>query len=144
MSVFNISLILARSEYSSPGKVNLCVHYPDAYPDVLPELSIKHEDESINDADIEKLLSELREVVRRTLSISYPGHSLCQHMYHQGEENLGMAMTFTLVSHLREQLSQLVRSKLEEERKREAEKERLELEVCFDLLQFIVLILVVL
>ncbi|KAF9052614.1 RWD domain-containing protein [Panaeolus papilionaceus] len=88
-------------------KVNLCVHYPDAYPDVLPELSIKHEDESINDADIEKLLSELRKV---------------------GEENLGMAMTFTLVSHLREQLSQLVRSKLEEERKREAEKERLELE----------------
>ena len=39
-------------------------------------------------------------------------------------------MTFTLVSHLREQLSQLVRSKLEEQNRRDAEKERLALEVC--------------
>ena len=37
-------------------------------------------------------------------------------------------MTFTLVSHLREQLSQLVRSKLEEQRQRDSEKERLALE----------------
>jgi hypothetical protein len=40
-----------------------------------------------------------------------------------------MAMTFTLVSHLREQLSQLVRSKIEEHNQRESEKERLALEV---------------
>jgi hypothetical protein len=40
-----------------------------------------------------------------------------------------MAMTFTLVSHLREQLSQLVRAKEEEERRKETEKERLALEV---------------
>jgi hypothetical protein len=40
-----------------------------------------------------------------------------------------MAMTFTLVSHLREQLSQLVRLKLEEQRQRDSEKERLALEV---------------
>ena len=51
------------------------------------------------------------------------------HPFNQGEENLGMAMTFTLVSHLREQLSQLVRTKLEEQRQRDAEKERLALEV---------------
>ena len=38
-------------------------------------------------------------------------------------------MTFTLVSHLREQLSQLVRTKLEEQRQRDSEKERLALEV---------------
>jgi len=42
-----------------------------------------------------------------------------------------MAMTFTLVSHLREQLSLLVRSKLEEQRQRESEKERLALEVNY-------------
>jgi hypothetical protein len=42
-----------------------------------------------------------------------------------------MAMTFTLVSHLREQLSQLVRSKLEEQNQRESEKERLALEVSY-------------
>lgn len=47
----------------------------------------------------------------------------------QGEENAGMAMTFTLVSHLREQLSELVRSRVEKERRLAAEKERLELEV---------------
>lgn len=47
----------------------------------------------------------------------------------QGEENVGMAMTFTLVSHLREQLAELVQSRAEKERQLAAEKERLELEV---------------
>jgi 6-pyruvoyl-tetrahydropterin synthase len=47
----------------------------------------------------------------------------------QGEENLGMAMTFTLVSHLREQLSSLVRIRAENIAKAEVEKERLALEV---------------
>jgi hypothetical protein len=47
----------------------------------------------------------------------------------QGEENIGMAMTFTLVSHLREQLSRLVRIRAEKHRKEEMEKERLALEV---------------
>lgn len=40
-----------------------------------------------------------------------------------------MAMTFTLVSQLREQLSQLVRTKQEDETRRAHEKERLLLEV---------------
>ncbi len=40
-----------------------------------------------------------------------------------------MAMTFTLVSQLREQLSQLVRTKQEDEIRRAHEKERLLLEV---------------
>lgn len=43
-----------------------------------------------------------------------------------------MAMTFTLVSHLREQISQLVRKKIDEQEKREREKERLALEVRTD------------
>lgn len=47
----------------------------------------------------------------------------------QGEENAGMAMTFTLVSHLREQLTELVRSRAEKERQLATEMERLELEV---------------
>ena len=41
-----------------------------------------------------------------------------------------MAMTFTLVSQLREELAALVRSRAEKRRKEEAEKERLALEVC--------------
>ena len=47
----------------------------------------------------------------------------------QGKENVGMAMTFTLVSHLREQLAELVQSRAVKERQLAAEKERLELEV---------------
>jgi hypothetical protein len=38
-------------------------------------------------------------------------------------------MTFTLVSHLREQLAELARSRAEKERRLAAEKERLEIEV---------------
>ncbi|KAF9480143.1 RWD domain-containing protein [Pholiota conissans] len=87
--------------------VTLCVHYTSSYPDELPELSLKHEDPNLDESDVEKLLTELRTV---------------------GEENLGMAMTFTLVSQLREQLSILVREKEEEEKRREKEKERLALE----------------
>lgn len=40
-----------------------------------------------------------------------------------------MAMTFTLVSHLREQLTALVRSRVEKRLHEESEKERLALEV---------------
>jgi hypothetical protein len=40
-----------------------------------------------------------------------------------------MAMTFTLVSHLREQLSDLVISRAENRKKAEMEKERLAIEV---------------
>ena len=47
----------------------------------------------------------------------------------KGEENLGMAMTFTLVSHLREQLATLVHTRAEKRRHEEMEKERLALEV---------------
>ena len=42
-------------------------------------------------------------------------------------------MTFTLVSHLREQLAELVRSRAENERRLAAEEERLELEVSLRL-----------
>lgn len=49
--------------------------------------------------------------------------------YSQGEENLGMAMTFTLVSHLRERLSDLVRTRAEDIVAQEREKERLAIEV---------------
>lgn len=41
-----------------------------------------------------------------------------------------MAMTFTLVSHLREQLSDLAKAKVEKRKREEKEKERLALEVC--------------
>jgi len=91
-------------------KITLEVQYPPQYPDVLPELSlhtIEGEGE-IEDSEINDLLNDLRAV---------------------GEENLGIAMTFTLVSHLREQLSVLVKTRSERRRKEEMEKERLAIEV---------------
>ncbi|KAJ6547540.1 ubiquitin-conjugating enzyme/RWD-like protein [Mycena capillaripes] len=90
-------------------KITLEVQYPPQYPDVLPDLSlhaIEGEGE-IEDSEIDGLLNDLRAV---------------------GEENLGIAMTFTLVSHLREQLSDLVKTRTERRRKEEMEKERLALE----------------
>jgi len=83
------------------------VQYPDDYPDVLPDLSLEAVEGSVEEDEVEQLLDELRTV---------------------GEENLGMAMTFTLVSHLRERLSSLVQSRAEHKRTEEAEKERLALE----------------
>ncbi|PPR06633.1 hypothetical protein CVT26_001175 [Gymnopilus dilepis] len=99
--------VIAKAGVCDAVKVTLCVHYNEAYPDELPDLTLKHEDPQITEQDVEDLLTDLRRV---------------------GEENIGMAMTFTLVSHLRERLSILVRSKIEEARRIEAEMERLALE----------------
>ncbi|RDB21059.1 hypothetical protein Hypma_011582 [Hypsizygus marmoreus] len=88
-------------------KLTLCVHYTDEYPDVLPDLSLDPVDGDFTEDELETILEELRTV---------------------GNENIGMAMTFTLVSHLREQLSRLVRSRAERHQKQEAEKERQALE----------------
>lgn len=83
------------------------VKYHDGYPDQLPELSAEPLEGDIGDEEITQLLNGLKTL---------------------GEENLGMAMTFTLVSHLRERLSDFVRSRAERKRHEEAEKERLLLE----------------
>lgn len=48
-----------------------------------------------------------------------------------------MAMTFTLVSHLREQLSRLVRTRVEKQSRELREKERRELEVYLSCLCYI-------
>ncbi|KAF7338316.1 RWD-domain-containing protein [Mycena venus] len=96
-------------------KLTLEVQYPPEYPDVLPDMSlhaIEGEGE-IEDSEIDDLLKDLRAVAR---------------ISSRGEENLGIAMTFTLVSHLREQLSVLVKTRAEKKRKEEMEKERLAIE----------------
>jgi len=88
-------------------KLTLSVHYPDDYPDSLPDLSLSPLEGDVEQAEIDNLLDGLIKV---------------------GEENLGMAMTFTLVSHLREQLSDLVQSREAQRKFEESEKERLALE----------------
>jgi len=86
------------------------VEYPDEYPETLPNLSLQVLEGSLDEEEIDQLMKEL-------LSI--------------GEENLGMAMTFTLVSHLREKLPKLLQAKLARLEEAERETERLELEVIF-------------
>jgi len=88
-------------------RLTLTVCYTDGYPDKLPDLSLKAIEGELEDDELDSLLRELRTI---------------------GEENLGMAMTFTLVSHLREKLSHLVRLRAEKIAKAEAEKERLAIE----------------
>ncbi|KAF7793005.1 hypothetical protein EIP86_004110 [Pleurotus ostreatoroseus] len=88
-------------------KLTLDVKYSADYPDTLPELSLETVDGELEENEVDQLLTEMRTV---------------------GEENLGMAMTFTLVSHLREQLSTLIQSRAERRKQEEMEKERLALE----------------
>ncbi|KAK0197135.1 RWD-domain-containing protein [Armillaria mellea] len=99
------------AEGAEPLKLSLRVHYGASYPDVLPDLSLEAVEGELENEEVVKLISELNDI---------------------GEENLGMAMTFTLVSHLREQLSTLVRSRADKRRKEVLEKERLALEAWKD------------
>lgn len=88
-------------------KLLLSLHYPPGYPDVLPEFTLDLLNGDIEDQGKDALLHDLQTA---------------------GEENLGMAMTFTLVSHLRERLSSLIRQREEKRKLEEKERERRELE----------------
>ncbi|KAJ4495555.1 hypothetical protein C8R41DRAFT_881045 [Lentinula lateritia] len=94
-------------------KLTLDVHYTDHYPDALPELSLVPLEGDVEQGELDDLLEGLIKVVSP---------------FSPGEENLGMAMTFTLVSHLREQLTSLVQSRDARQKFEENEKERLALE----------------
>jgi len=95
------------AEDLDPLLLALNVVYPEEYPDALPELSLEATEGEITDKEVVDLLDGMRTV---------------------GEENIGMAMTFTLVSHLREELSALVRKREEQRKHEESEKERLAIE----------------
>lgn len=103
--------IEVESDVPSDGcgqlKLTLSVHYTEEYPDLLPEITIKATEGEIADDEVRRLLDGLHSV---------------------GEENIGIAMTFTLVSHLRDELSYLIVSREEQRKFKEAEKERLALE----------------
>jgi len=79
----------------------LKVHYPPEYPDVVPDLAFEVIDGELSAAEEEDLLEGLRTL---------------------GEESLGMAMVFTLVSHLREALATVVADRIERQRKVERDR----------------------
>ncbi|KAF8582683.1 RWD-domain-containing protein [Ramaria rubella] len=85
----------------------LNVAYPESYPNVLPELSLSVSEGALEDQESDYLMSELKTV---------------------GEENIGIAMTFTLISHLRDKLLTLLQDRAEHARREAVEKERLEIE----------------
>lgn len=95
------------SESEDKLTVSLSLHFPDGYPDVLPDLSLKTLEGHLTDVEVHSLLADLSAI---------------------GTDNLGMAMTFTLVSHLRESLSSLVITRAEKREKEERERERIALE----------------
>lgn len=78
-------------------------------------------EEEEHDALLESLMTVVSDESARLRNAS--------HSDQQGEENVGMAMTFTLVSHLREQMSSLVRKRADQFIAEEREKERIAIEV---------------
>lgn len=91
-------------------KVLLKVEYPESYPDELPKLSLLALEGNLEDDEMDLLIEELETI---------------------GIENLGIAMTFTLISRLRERLSELLQTRAARLEQAALEKERLELEVLF-------------
>ncbi|KAL4067605.1 ubiquitin-conjugating enzyme/RWD-like protein [Scleroderma yunnanense] len=94
-------------EGTEPFKLKLSVQYPYDYPNALPTLALRAIEGEIDDTEKENLLQGIAAL---------------------GEENTGMAMTFTLVSHLREQLTILVEGRIAHQIAADREKERLAIE----------------
>lgn len=110
-------------------KLSLSVQYPDGYPDVIPELTLETLEGEIDEVETSSLLDDMRAVVSLRPLYYSDIPSVLIYALIQGEENMGMAMTFAMVSNLREQLSTLIRKRVEEHQRAEMEKERKVLEV---------------
>jgi hypothetical protein len=110
--------------------VRLCftVTFPPEYPDVCPTMSLEgleDEEGALTEQEEEKILRGLEEAVRE----HWPYLLTAALTIFQGNENLGMAMTFTLITHVREQLSTVLQDRVKKKNEEEAEKERKTLEV---------------
>ncbi|KZO91706.1 RWD-domain-containing protein [Calocera viscosa TUFC12733] len=92
---------------SDPLILSLHVKYPPAYPSEIPELELEELEGELTDLERETLLDGLRLA---------------------GEDSLGMAMVFTLVTHLQSSMSTLVQGRVEELQRVEQEKARIEAE----------------
>ncbi|QRV72834.1 hypothetical protein RhiJN_15722 [Ceratobasidium sp. AG-Ba] len=84
-------------------KVLLNVRYTPGYPNEVPELEIEPEEGDLEEEEIKELIDSMKTV---------------------GEENVGMAMVFALVTHLREALVTTIQKRIQKEKEIEQEKER--------------------
>lgn len=96
-------------------KILLEVRYSDSYPDELPTLSLHAVEGSLENNDASLLLEDLETTAT---------------------ENLGIAMTFTLISRLRERLLQVLQIRAEKLKQAVLKKESLELEVLSFILSY--------
>jgi len=81
----------------------LILSYPTDYPQNLPEMRIQVDKGKMDDFEINSLQSSLASTA---------------------EESLGMVMTFSLVSNLKENLDALIRDRIEAAKRKERETER--------------------
>ena len=107
-------------------KLTLTIHFTEDYPNALPDVSLEAIEGTLDGDEMNGLMRDLRMVVRPFIVLN---HIDSDAPNWQGEENIGMAMTFTLVSDLREKLSSLVLSRAEQRKKEETERQRVALEV---------------
>ncbi|KAF8709521.1 RWD protein, partial [Rhizoctonia solani] len=98
-----IDVIPEEGQIDSNLKVILGIDYTTNYPDEVPNLSLEPEEGELDEEELESLINGMKAV---------------------GEENLGMAMVFTLVTHLREALVEVIQKRIEKEKQLESEKER--------------------
>ncbi|KAG8711860.1 hypothetical protein FRC09_020380 [Ceratobasidium sp. 395] len=84
-------------------KVQLTVRYTPEYPNEVPELELEPEEGDLEKSEIEELIEGMKTV---------------------GTDSLGMAMVFTLITHLREALVTTVQRRAAKEKEVEQEKER--------------------
>ncbi|KAG8746390.1 hypothetical protein FRC10_005101 [Ceratobasidium sp. 414] len=84
-------------------KVLLNVRYTPDYPNEVPDLELEPEEGELEEGEIKELIDGMKAV---------------------GEENMGMAMVFTLVTHLREALVATIQKRITKEKEIEQEKER--------------------
>lgn len=54
-----------------PVKLLLSVHYPDAYPDVLPELKLSTVEGDVTDSEIDALVNDLLTIVSITITSAH-------------------------------------------------------------------------
>ncbi|GJJ12395.1 hypothetical protein Clacol_006637 [Clathrus columnatus] len=92
---------------SSLNQVLLQVEYPESYPDEIPGLSLYAVEGTLEDDEVGHLIEDLKTTAT---------------------ENLGIAMTFTLISQLRETLLERLQARADELKRLTLETERLELE----------------
>ncbi|CAE6428458.1 unnamed protein product [Rhizoctonia solani] len=98
-----VAVVPEEGEIASDLKVLLGINYTTNYPDEVPNISLELEEGELEEEEIESLITGMNNV---------------------GEENLGMAMVFTLVTHLREALVEVIQKRIDKEKQLEQEKER--------------------